>query len=394
MSSSKFKLESLENCANFLKIEIEDENKKKKYTNKADLADRLIMKIESLFPQTCQECKEEYCSTFTDHPDIFFECFLCTQLSHSCEKIKSKYESIKNCVLPLGMIWLCTGCHEKNNYYGKKGVTGVTDLTKSESPVPQSNDEKITGIQTDSRQSDFANPEKEATIPVCNHYRHGKCPHGLNGNRLVNGKKCEFNHPKRCMRFCRYGSTHHHGCSYGSSCYQFHPILCRNSVRYGQCNKESCTYVHLVNTSRSRPNSSHYSTYQNSTYQKSYNKNQHRSQSNHKYNNQHLYKPYNVELPYTNQDNYHPQEEPNNRLYHVDPGPGPYQPEPAPFLDILKQIREIASEMKQYRKEVNELKTCVTQYQFPTLQHPAPFQPWSVPTTEQNQWNQNQNCPH
>ena len=121
MSSSKFKLESLENCANFLKIEIEDENKKKKYTNKADLADRLIMKIESLFPQTCQECKEEYCSAFTYHPDIFFECFLCTQLSHSCEKIKSKYESIKNCVLPLGMIWLCTGCHEKTTTMEKKG---------------------------------------------------------------------------------------------------------------------------------------------------------------------------------------------------------------------------------------------------------------------------------
>ena len=74
ISSSKFKLESLEKCADFFKIPLLDKKDKKIFTKKAQLADRLVLKIESLFPQTCQECSETYCAT-VDDSDVFFTCF-------------------------------------------------------------------------------------------------------------------------------------------------------------------------------------------------------------------------------------------------------------------------------------------------------------------------------
>ena len=128
MSSSKFRLSELETCAKFMNIPLTNEGcSKKLFSNKADLSDRLIIKIESLFPQKCQECEGNYCSTLADTAENIFECFLCTQLSHNCDEIKAKHAALSQITLPNGMTWLCEGCHRKNNYYGKKVIINLNN---------------------------------------------------------------------------------------------------------------------------------------------------------------------------------------------------------------------------------------------------------------------------
>ena len=60
LSGSKFKTDHLEACARFVGLKTRDENNCMIFTNKPTLADRVIIKIESLFHSTCQECCEEY----------------------------------------------------------------------------------------------------------------------------------------------------------------------------------------------------------------------------------------------------------------------------------------------------------------------------------------------
>ena len=124
ISSSKYKLADLEQCATFLKIKLtKDPDNKKIFPNKTSLADRIILKIESLFPQKCQDCEEQYCSALNmKEDDKLFDCFFCGQLSHNCPMLKRKYGLLIGSDLPAGSIWLCEGCHRKNNHLRKQSV--------------------------------------------------------------------------------------------------------------------------------------------------------------------------------------------------------------------------------------------------------------------------------
>ena len=87
LSSSKFKSEQLELCANFLRLQTRDDHNQSIYTNKASLADRIVTKIESHFPSTCHDCSEEYQVKHSHEQSRRLQCFLCLQLSHDCEAI-------------------------------------------------------------------------------------------------------------------------------------------------------------------------------------------------------------------------------------------------------------------------------------------------------------------
>ena len=91
-------------------------------------------------------------------------------------------------------------------------------------------------------------------VNICQKYKSGKCPHGVRGNKLVNGSKCEKEHPKRCFKYCRYGDKHRHGCKEESSCEYFHPSLCKFSVQKRICTNKDCTFVHLKGTRRNESN--------------------------------------------------------------------------------------------------------------------------------------------
>ena len=91
-------------------------------------------------------------------------------------------------------------------------------------------------------------PPSNVTQNVCPHYKKGKCRHGASGKNLVDGKLCMYVHPRKCLRYCRFGTDAYKGCS--GSCNLLHPILCKNSLNSGQCLLQNCTFAHLAGTKR------------------------------------------------------------------------------------------------------------------------------------------------
>ena len=67
----------LEACAKMLKLRVRSDDGKetKLYKNKDVLADRIILKIESLFEAECSDCQRMYQNTLDDNP--LFICRLC-----------------------------------------------------------------------------------------------------------------------------------------------------------------------------------------------------------------------------------------------------------------------------------------------------------------------------
>ena len=85
--------------------------------------------------------------------------------------------------------------------------------------------------------------------PICNKLKHGKCVHGITGKTKVQGKVCEYSHPKFCKKFTKYGNRGRYGCK-KERCELFHPILCQNSTKFKKCLNTKCTYQHLNGTAR------------------------------------------------------------------------------------------------------------------------------------------------
>ena len=129
--------------------------------------------------------------------------------------------------------------------------TQVSTTTKSQQvtlPVPAAN-ESVSGdpiVPNNIQRTDQQKPQSQR--PICYLYKQGKCPHGSSGNRVVNGQQCNYSHPRKCIKFCRFGQDINQGCT--GLCDLLHPILCRNSVRYKRCLSENCTFAHLMGTER------------------------------------------------------------------------------------------------------------------------------------------------
>ena len=128
-----------------------------------------------------------------------------------------------------GIRWLCPGCRTKDIHLKETEVDTV-ESTLRENPSNGS-DEKV----------------------VCHKLKHGKCAHGITGKTVVQGKVCEFSHPKVCKKFAKYGNRGRFGCKKERNCEFLHPILCQNSVRLKKCLNRKCTYQHLKGTIRKEP---------------------------------------------------------------------------------------------------------------------------------------------
>ena len=83
-------------------------------------------------------------------------------------------------------------------------------------------------------------------------YKVGKCKHGLRGNKEVDGQKCTSQHPKKCQKYCSFG-TNKYGCKKGDNCTYYHPVLCKFSVQKRLCTNKDCTFIHLKGTKRKEP---------------------------------------------------------------------------------------------------------------------------------------------
>ena len=83
---------------------------------------------------------------------------------------------------------------------------------------------------------------------TCIMFRHGTCPHGLNGKRPANGlEKCRYFHPKICTKFNRHG-TGANGCDAGDDCDRLHKVLCPAAVETAECSDTTCKLLHILGT--------------------------------------------------------------------------------------------------------------------------------------------------
>lgn len=74
---------------------------------------------------------------------------------------------------------------------------------------------------------------------VCKHFLQKKCKHGKHG------EKCDFEHPKMCFRFSKFGEKHPGGCKKGKKCQFYHPPLCWKSVNGEKCERKNCKFFHI-----------------------------------------------------------------------------------------------------------------------------------------------------
>ena len=260
----KFDATHLEKAITFLTgFQPRDSEDKKLYKNQGVLCDRIILKIESMFDSTCDECKETYRNTLADTPPLF--CKLCMQGSHNCEQIQALLPDIVRLKadnkMPIGMSWLCHGCNSKNDLNNMLPKAKATAPQTHAALSTQERNEASQDVSEEMREEDRASPRRNASdqeeeaatatdSEVCENYIKMKCLHGLTGKRLINGAPCPKRHPPRCFRYCKYGEGNKLGCKKGNSCKYLHPRLCRDSVNKRVCLNRECKFVHLKFTRR------------------------------------------------------------------------------------------------------------------------------------------------
>ena len=269
LSSSKFKVEALNACAQYLGIEITNPSDGNRiYSNKPSLAKRIILEIKSLYPAICAECDQEYSVAFRPDSPPPVKCFLCLQGSHGCHDFVPQD-------LPLqGSVWLCKSCHDANNpIKPKKHKSKANSKTPSQQPSrgeqidkspvqplsPSELESKLNAIVS-KRTSSNKTDNKHQARPnikqddICALFKEGKCPHGVSGKTAANGRSsCDKQHPKRCTKFIRNVKHKKYGCRRGNECMFFHPQHCPTAITDKCCYSDTSTLVHPVGTKRRKP---------------------------------------------------------------------------------------------------------------------------------------------
>jgi hypothetical protein len=260
----------LEQCATFLGLTPRDEEGKKLYQNLSILTDRIILKIEALFEMKCGDCDEMYRNTLQDKPPL--HCRLCLQGSHNCESMKKKYDILKPLMdageLPDGFSWLCHECLKKNqtdNLKPPPKADAKTVNTENLPAVPEEEEEG--GEEEEEEEEERESPRRGrgnenhptraskdrsqiSKDNICQAYKRRQCPHGRKGDLLIDGKKCQGDHPPRCRRFGNFGPNEKGGCNKGQRCRFWHPRICNDSMKNRRCINEECTFFHLKGTAR------------------------------------------------------------------------------------------------------------------------------------------------
>ena len=250
MSAAKFTADNLETCANFLGLKTRDHDNGKIFSNKQTLADRIILKIESLFHSECIACHEMYQNKLADTP--LKTCFRCLQGSHDCDQMMAANKAL---TMP-GSVWVCFGCYKQ---FDVLAPTKEKKSKKEESAAPlEAIPEELQpnqGIENStpgesSTNNEVPRNERGDASETCGLYMKNSCPHGISGKRKVDGQVCNKDHPKGCLKYLRSGKRGCNKANKNNKCQLFHPVLCRYSVRDRRCTNLQCTFVHLSRTKR------------------------------------------------------------------------------------------------------------------------------------------------
>ena len=260
---STFSVNNVQLCAGSLNIDLADD--KGKSIRKMELIKSIVVKIMSMLPMTCQECMETYKLDVNEVPLV--SCFLCGRPSHNCEA----FENLKS-TLPtlnrLGFRFVCTECSDLVPSLPEAGAlpedreTNINESAKDKTE-PKDGDARIreeklqqkpavakdSSLNQEITETPVTSPK---SIPICQRFRRGQCPHGLKGNKLVAGEKCAYAHPRKCRKFLSAGNDKRYGCGQGKGCKFLHPILCPSSGKGdGVCSSKSCKLFHLKRARRS-----------------------------------------------------------------------------------------------------------------------------------------------
>ena len=77
----------------------------------------------------------------------------------------------------------------------------------------------------------------------------------------MNGKVCQYQHPKQCHKFVNQGPK---GCKSSNICKLLHPRMCEKSYRYEECTDSGCILPHIKSTrNKNKTNSADLDTNQN-----------------------------------------------------------------------------------------------------------------------------------
>ena len=231
---SKFKKPQLEDAANYL------QQPAIIYKYKDQLIRGIMSRIDSLLLELCRKCEAKYSIEKDEVPIL--SCISCGQGCHT-ECYRDIIDVIKS---HPGMNFMCHSCEAK--------------FTKEKSNETQENTQTQQDQENFSQEDDIPSHqpphspqrgrEEDVPKPTCQKYIRGTCPHGISGKKVINGEACFFNHPKRCMKFCRNGPYSRYGCDKGRDCEYLHPILCKFSLKFRKCTNLSCKFTHLKFTKR------------------------------------------------------------------------------------------------------------------------------------------------
>ena len=200
---------------------------------------------------------------------------MCFRGSHDCSAVTSFNDVLTSAPATVlsSYVWLCKSCKESSIPIKPRKSKSRHDsiVNKSDSVSQQLKEDSIDSQISSSQEiTDHSTLQSSAAIDnsdlhekssvaaterICEKYKRGKCPHGLKGKKKHNGQICEFEHPKYCNRFCRYGKQLKFGCSKGPDCKFLLPELCKFSVKNKLCTKSDCTFIHLKGTRRQTNNS-------------------------------------------------------------------------------------------------------------------------------------------
>ena len=85
--------------------------------------------------------------------------------------------------------------------------------------------------------------EEGKKMPICHHFKRGRCRHGLSGKKSVDGvEKCPFRHPRICGKLLRNGDRGKGGCrGQIDGCGEFHEVrMCFSSMNTKTCSQKDC----------------------------------------------------------------------------------------------------------------------------------------------------------
>ena len=234
-----------------------------------------------------KKCGQSTCDSRFDDVENSINCGVCKIWFHiTCVKLdKDEADLVKKCKSK-SILWKCENCVIEQPSLGTvlKKISAIEKLLSTkfdefdnkilkiqENALQQRDDqeleksvllntnigldehtetEELTNNITDTNPASIKKRVQfESEIKVCEYYKKSKCRHGSSGKQLIDGKECKFLHPRKCIKYCRYGKDPVRGCS-RTTCSLFHPVLCKNSIEFMMCNNPTCTFTHLAGTKR------------------------------------------------------------------------------------------------------------------------------------------------